>query len=113
MKEAAPIKGTLDVLVLKALSCKPMHRLEITSWLLDRSAGGLDVEHSALYQALSRLEERGLICAQWGVTEKIRRARYYSLTTDGRNRLTNESPRMLSYAEGLAMILKSTKQSRA
>ena len=60
------VKGTLDVLVLKALAWAPMHGFEITSWLEARSGGALEVQDSALYQALHRLEARGLAAAEWG-----------------------------------------------
>ena len=69
------VKGTLDTLVLKALSWTPMHGFEITSWLEERSAGTLGVQDSALYQALHRLEERGLVTAEWGITANNQRAR--------------------------------------
>ena len=69
MPDSLPLlKGTLDVLVLKALSWAPMHGFEVTTWLEDRSGGKLDVEDSALYQAFYRLEARDLISAEWGVT---------------------------------------------
>ena len=74
------VKGTLDVLVLKALSWTPMHGFEVTRWLEDGSGGRLEIEDSALYQALYRLEERGLVEANWGVTDNNRRARYYAIT---------------------------------
>ena len=81
------LKGTLDLLVLRALSWSPMHGFEIVSWL-ERAAGGtLDVDDSALYQAVYRLEERGLLGAEWGVTENNRRARYYKITAAGRTHL--------------------------
>lgn len=71
------VRGTLDALVLRALSWAPMHGFEITSWLEERSGGDLEVNDSALYQALYRMEERRLVKAEWGVTENNRRARYY------------------------------------
>jgi len=77
----ALLKGTLDVLVLKALSWGPMHGFEIISWLEDRSGGYLAVGDAALLQALHRMEERALIVAEWGVTKNGRRARYYEMTT--------------------------------
>src|ERR1051325_3317848 len=69
--QLALIKGTLDVLVLKALSWGPMHGFEITAWLEDNSGGALDVDDSALYHALHRMEERGLIGAEWGSPRTI------------------------------------------
>ena len=105
MAAQPPVKGTLDVLVLKALSWTPMHGFEITSWLEENSGGALEVEDSALYQAVYRLEERGMVEAQWGVTENNRRARYYSITTEGRAHLKSETARLLKYAQTLTAIL--------
>ena len=105
MAAQPPVKGTLDVLVLKALSWTPMHGFEITSWLEENSGGALEVEDSALYQAVYRLEERGMVEAQWGVTENNRRARYYSITTEGRAHLKSETARLLKYAQTLTTIL--------
>ena len=84
MAEALPVvKGTLDVLVLKALSWNPMHGFEVTRWLEERSGKSLGIEDSALYQALYRLEGRGLLETEWGVTEHKRRARYYRMSAAG------------------------------
>jgi transcriptional regulator len=99
------VKGTLDVLVLKALSWAPMHGFEVTAWLEDQSGGGLGVEDSALYQALYRLEQRGMVTAEWGVTENNRRARYYSLTSGGRAHLRAETSRWVQYADLVTGIL--------
>src|SRR5215207_2435591 len=79
------VKGTLDVLVLKALTWSPMHGFAITSWLEARSGGAIGVQDSALYQALHSLEERGLALADWGVTGNNQRARYYRITDLGRD----------------------------
>ena len=99
------VRGTLDVLVLKALSWAPMHGFEITCWLEEHSAQRLEVEDSALYHALNRLEGKGLIEAEWGVTENNRRARYYSLTVAGRSELDEQTSQWLQYAETLRGIL--------
>lgn len=99
------VKGTLDILVLKALSWSPMHGFEVTRWLEERSAGTLEVNDSALYQALYRLEERGLVKADWGITEHNRRARYYEITPSGRSHLAEETVRFLRYTETVAGIL--------
>ena len=86
--ESLPLlKGTLDLLVLKALTWEPMHGFGIASWLEQSSQGTLGVDDSAMYQALHRLEGRGYIEAEWGVTENNRRARYYSITTAGERQL--------------------------
>ena len=106
MPDSLPlVKGTLDVLVLKALSWTPMHGFEITTWLEGRSGGTLGVQDSALYQALHRLEARGLATAEWGVTENNQRARYYKLTRAGRAHLVAETAQWVRYAETVTGIL--------
>jgi transcriptional regulator len=109
----ALVKGTLDVLVLKALSWGPMHGFEITTWLEDSSDGGLDVDDSALYHALHRMEERGLIAAEWGVTENNRRARYYGVTSTGRAHLRAETARWLRYSQMVSGILTAASRTTA
>jgi PadR family transcriptional regulator, regulatory protein PadR len=99
------VRGTLDVLVLKALAWTPMHGFEITVWLEQRSGGALGVQDSALYQALQRLEERGHVEAAWGVTANNQRARYYSLTDAGRAHLAAETAQWVKYAETVTDIL--------
>ena len=99
------VKGTLDALVLKALSWAPMHGFEITAWLEGRSGGALGVQDSALYQALHRLEARGLAAADWGVTANNQRARYYRLTDAGRAHLAAETAQWVRYAETVTGIL--------
>jgi DNA-binding PadR family transcriptional regulator len=84
-----------------------MHGFEITSWLEERSRGGLELNDSALYQALYRMEERGLVDAEWGVTENNRRARYYSINPQGRAYLAEQSERLLRYAHTLGEILRA------
>lgn len=99
------VRGTLDALVLKALSWAPMHGFQITCWIEEHSSAALDVEDGALYHALNRLEERRLIRAAWGVTGNNRRARYYSLTAAGRAHLVAETERWMRYAEAVTGIL--------
>lgn len=106
MPASMPVmKGTLDVLVLKALAWAPMHGFEITQWLETRSQGTLGVQDSALYQSLYRLEERGMASAEWGVTEKGQRARYYRLTSAGRKHLAAETAQWVRYADTVTGIL--------
>ena len=107
----ALVKGTLDILVLKALSWGPMHGFEITRWLEERSAGTLAVKDSALYAALYRLEERGVVEADWGITENNRRARYYQITPAGRAQLAAETMRFLRYAEVVSGILTAPQEA--
>lgn len=105
----ALLKGTLDVLVLKALSWGPMHGFEITSWLEERSGGRIGVTDAALLQALHRMEERELLAAEWGVTRNGRRARYYALTTTGRATLREQSAALVDDAEALTAILTARR----
>jgi PadR family transcriptional regulator, regulatory protein PadR len=107
----ALVKGTLDVLVLKALVWSPMHGFEITRWLEERSAGMLAVKDSALYEALYRLEERGVVEADWGITENNRRARYYHITPAGRAHLAAETTQFLRYAEVVSGILTAPREA--
>jgi PadR family transcriptional regulator, regulatory protein PadR len=104
------LKGTLDVLVLKALSRAPMHGFEVTAWLERQAGGTLGLDDSAVYQALYRMEKRGLIDAEWGVSDKNRRARYYELTRHGRAHLKAETERVLRYADTVRSILTSRAQ---
>ena len=98
-------KGTLDLLILKTLSWGPRHGYAIATWLEQRSGGSLLLDDSALYQALQRLEARGFLSAEWGITENNRRARYYTLTTSGRQRLKRESDTWLRYTQSVSAIL--------
>ena len=105
MEPLTVVKGTLDVLVLKALTWQPMHGFEVTRWLEERSGRRLELEDAALYQALYRMEKRGLVAAEWGVTEHNRRARYYRITPDGQAHLAKETSQWLRYAETVSDIL--------
>jgi PadR family transcriptional regulator PadR len=112
MADALPVvKGTLDILVLKALSWGPMHGFEVTTWLEERSGGTLDVEDSALYQAFYRLEERNYVAAEWGVTENNRRARYYRMTAAGRAHLRAQTSQWLRYTATVSDILSAPARS--
>lgn len=97
------MQGTLDMLVLRALSRRPMHGYGVSEWLRERTAGALEVGDAALYKALRRLEARGWVDAEWGVSENNRRARYYSMTAQGRARLRAESREFERY---VAMVFR-------
>jgi PadR family transcriptional regulator PadR len=99
------LRGTLDLLVLKALTLRAMHGLEISDWIDDRAEGELEILDSALYQALYRLESRNLIAAEWGVTDNNRRARYYQITPAGRTHLERERANWTRYAQRVQGIL--------
>ena len=106
------LKGTLDLLVLRALSWTPMHGFEIVTWLERAGNGSLDLEDSALYQAVYRLEERGYLEAEWGVTENNRRARYYKITSAGRAYLRAETKNWMQYANTVTSILSAAKDGQ-
>ena len=84
------LQGTLDLLILKALARGAMHGYGVAEWIHQTSEDVLRVEEGALYPALHRLELRGLLDSQWGVSDNNRRAKYYSLTAAGRKQLTAE-----------------------
>jgi transcriptional regulator len=106
MTDALPLlKGTLDLLILKALSCEPTHGYGVATWLEAHSMGSLGVDDSALYQSLRRLEARGLVQGEWGVSENNRRARFYRLTRKGDSELASQSAVWSRYANSVASIL--------
>jgi PadR family transcriptional regulator PadR len=107
------IKGTLDVLALRALTMSPMHGFEIVEWLERAAGGSLNIEDSALYQALYRLEERGYLKASWGVTANNRRARYYEITTEGKAHLKAETSTWVRYAQVVTAILTGAATAQA
>lgn len=81
------LQGTLDMLILKALTWEPMHGFGVSRWIEQVTDDHLQIEEGALYPALHRLHRRGLIEAEWGVSEHNRRAKYYRLTKAGRREL--------------------------
>ena len=103
------LRGPLDVLVLRALSWGPMHGFEVTTWLEARSAQMLEIVDSALYQALGRLEARGLIEGEWGTTENNRRARYYELTAAGRRQLAAEVSHWERLSDAVNLVLRTAE----
>jgi PadR family transcriptional regulator PadR len=98
-------KGTLDLLILKALTWGPLHGYGISLWLDQRADGAFKVDDSAMYQALQRLEGRSLLSAGWGTTENNRRARYYKLTTTGQQRLRADMATWRRYTQSVSGIL--------
>ena len=85
------LPGTLDVLVLKAVSLGPLHGYGVLLRIEQMTQGALLVEQGALYPALFRLEQQGLLATKWGVSDNNRRAKYYRLTSAGRRRLRAET----------------------
>ena len=99
------LQGTVDLLVLRALTLGPMHGYAISRWIRDRSGDVLAIEGAALYQALHRLERRQWVTPEWGVSENNRRAKYYRLTSEGRRQLRAESTVWETYAAAVARVL--------
>jgi PadR family transcriptional regulator PadR len=101
------LHGTLDLLVLKALSTTPMHGFGLSKWIEQRAGHQLEIVDSALYKALHRLEDDGAIGAEWGVSENNRRAKYYSLTGRGRQRLRTQTATWRRYVLAVSGILET------
>lgn len=99
------LRGTLDLLILKTLSWGPMHGLAVLRWIEDTTRQRLQIEEGALYPALHRLEARGWLDAEWGITERNRRAKFYRLTTAGRRQLATEVSKWSRYSEAVALVL--------
>ena len=100
------LQGTLDVLILKTLSWGPMHGYGVSRWIRQRTDDVLTVEDAALYQALHRLERRGWIESEWGLSENNRRAKYYQLTAEGRRQLRAEVSTWQRYAAAVSRVLE-------
>lgn len=102
------VQGTLDVLVLKALVFGPRHGYAVARWIRDTSDAELLVEDRALYVALHRLEDRGWIESEWGLSARNRRAKYYQLTPKGRREFEAEAARWNRYAAAVGRVLRAT-----
>ena len=101
------LQGTLALVVLKALLGGELHGYAIAQWVEDTTSEVLQVEEGSLYPALRRLEDRGFITAQWGLSENNRRARYYALTAAGRRHLKTEAARWLEYSGAVTQVLRA------
>src|ERR1043166_5511225 len=93
------LRGTLDVLILKALVWGPLHGYAITNFIRRQSDDALLLEEGTLYPALWRLESKGLLAAEWGLSENSRKAKFYRLTTEGKRQLRHEVKTWQAYAE--------------
>jgi PadR family transcriptional regulator PadR len=99
------LRGTVDLLALKALARGPMHGWGVGQRIGEMSSGLLDVNQGSLYPALQRLEYRGLIASAWDVTENGRRARYYRLTAAGRRALDDEVASWRRFASAIELVI--------
>jgi transcriptional regulator len=106
-QEPDALRGSIDLLILKALTLQPMHGWGIGLRIEQISMGRLDVNQGSLYPALQRLEQRGWIDSEWESSENNRRARYYSLTRAGRKALGEEVDRWKRFAATMALVLES------
>ena len=101
------IEGTLDVLVLKALTWGPRHGYAVASWIDEVTGGTLQVDEGALYHALHRLEKKEWVTSEWGVSDTNRRAKYYTLTPLGRRQLAASTASWTRYAEAIFAALRT------
>lgn len=99
------IRGTVDLLILRALSGGELHGYAVSEWLRNATDGTLLVEEGTLYPALHRLEAKGWVEAEWGLSENNRRAKFYRLTAKGTARLTEERQTWTRYARAVAKAL--------
>lgn len=104
-RQMSLLQGTLDVLVLQALAHEARHGYGVAEWIHRASEGTLEIEDGALYTSLHRMERRGLLQSEWGVSESNRRAKYYSLTSRGRRELEASAREWTRYAEAMAKVL--------
>ena len=102
------VPGTLEMLILKTLSRGAMHGYGIMEFIQQTTDDVLSVEEGALYPALHRLEVKGLLLSEWGVSDNNRRAKYYRLSTAGRKQLTAETQRWTRVVGAVARILEAT-----
>jgi transcriptional regulator len=107
---ATVLPGTLDVLVLKAVSLGAEHGYGLLLRIQQLSNGALEVEQGALYPALARLEAQGLISAEWGTSENNRRAKFYALTRTGRARLDREQTAWNALVAAMGLVLGAKKE---
>jgi PadR family transcriptional regulator, regulatory protein PadR len=104
------LQGTLDLLILKAVSLGPLHGYGVLLRIQQISKDRLEIQQGSLYPALYRLEDQGWIASEWGESENKRKAKYYRLTAQGKKRLQSEEAKWNRMAEIIAGILKTTAE---
>jgi PadR family transcriptional regulator len=107
---AGLLPGTLDLLILKAVSLGKLHGYGVLLRIQQITGGALQIQQGALYPALYRLEDQGLIASEWGTSDNNRRAKFYRLTTAGRARLGEEAASWNRFADAIAMALGTTRK---
>jgi transcriptional regulator len=106
-ESAELLPGTLDLLILKAVSLGRLHGYGVLLRIEQISGGALQIQQGALYPALYRLEHQGLIASEWGVSENNRRAKYYELTAEGRARLGEATTSWKRFSSAMALALRA------
>lgn len=101
------LRGTLDLLVLKALAVQPLHGFGLSRWIEERTQSELEIVDSALYKSLHRLEDDGAIASEWGISENNRKAKYYSITARGRQMLRTETATWKRYVAAVSGVLEN------
>lgn len=101
-------RGSLDLVILKALSWGPRHGYAVAEWIEQATGATILVEEGTLYPALHRLERKRWVQSEWGISDKHRRAKFYRLTAAGRAQLRSETPTWLRHAEAVAQVLRAT-----
>lgn len=104
------LQGSLNGLVLKTLSWGPMHGFGIAKWLRQLTDDAFQLDEGSLYPALYRMEDRGWIRSEWGLTDLNRRAKFYRLTPQGRRQLARESATWLRFAAAMTKVFSATEQ---
>jgi len=102
------LHGTLDALVLKTLTWGPRHGYAIARWLEETTSNALQIEEGSLYPALYRMERKGWIEAEWGMSELGRKAKFYKLTPQGRRHLKAETAEWADFARAVSVVLAPT-----
>ena len=103
------LRGSLDLLILKSLSWAPRHGYAVAEWIEHATEAALFVEEGTLYPALHRLDRKGWVRTEWGISENNRKAKFYQLTAAGRAQLRQEAPVWHRYADAIARALRTTE----
>jgi PadR family transcriptional regulator, regulatory protein PadR len=101
------LQGTLGILILKSLLLGPSHGFAVARWIEETTGDVLRIEEGSLYPALRRLEDRGWVTSEWGLSENNRRARFYTITSAGRKHLRSEATLWLRYSEAVGLVLRA------
>jgi PadR family transcriptional regulator PadR len=101
------LQGTLGILILKSLLLGAVHGYAIARWIEETTGDVLRIEEGSLYPALRRLEDRGWVTSEWGLSENNRRARFYTITAAGRKHLRNEATVWLRYSQAVTRVLRA------